>query len=182
MKENDEAGAVPDVSAAEAAGSFEELADDVLLLRMVRELQQVQRQQAAELYSLRRDLLEDRRAQANRSAFDAVHPAIDQIELMQATLPESESDAARHVSVLLSSLRMVLRRLGFVPFTVDVGDPFDPARMECVEYAEGEQGVVLAVLRAGYRADGVVVRPCGVAIAQPAAVSSGLERELEGGT
>ena len=170
-----------------AAESIDELADDLLhLLRMVRELsdgqaalrahvdsllaqqQQFQRQQATELYNLRRDLLGDRRAQANRSAFDAVHPAVDQIELLQAALPESES-SARSMSVLLSALRMVLGGLGFVPFSVEVGDPFDPTRMECIEYAEGEKGVVLAVLRPGYRADGAVVRPCGVAIADPVA-------------
>ncbi len=169
-----------------AAESMDELADDLLhLLRMVRELsdgqaalrayvesslaqhQQVQRQQAAELYNLRRDLLDDRRAQANRSAFDAIHPAVDQIELIRATLPDSECPAARHMSVLLSALRMVLQGLGFVPFSVEVGDSFDPARMECVEYAAGERGVVLAVLRPGYRANGAVVRPCGVAIAAP---------------
>jgi molecular chaperone GrpE (heat shock protein) len=179
-----------------AAGSIQELADDLLLLlRMVRglsdaqtemraqvesalsRLQQIQRQQAAELYNLRRDLLNERRAQANRSAFDAVHPVIDHIGLIQASMSDCDSSVARHMSALLSALRMLLRGLGFAPFSVDVGAPFDPARMECVEYAKGEQGVVLAVLRPGYQADGVVVRPCGVAIADPAAASPDLASE-----
>lgn len=177
-----------------AAASMDELSDDVLhLLRLVRELsdgqkaqhgqiessiselRDVLRQHATELHNLRRDLLDQRRAQASRSAFDAVHPAIDQIELVHASLPDRESDSARHISAVLSALRMVLRGLGFAPFSVDVGDPFDPARMECVEYAEGEQGVVLAVLRPGYRTDDVVVRRCGVAIADPAAAASTTE-------
>lgn len=172
-----------------AAGSIEEISDDLLhVLRIVRglsdaqsdlharlesSLEKLERGHAAEFDKLRRDLLGERRAQANRSAFDAIHPAVDQIEMMQATLPDSESEAARYTSVLLSTLRMVLRGLGFDSFSVTVGDRFDPARMECVDYAAGDQGVVLRVLRPGYEADGVVVRRCGVAIADPAADAGG---------
>jgi molecular chaperone GrpE (heat shock protein) len=74
--------------------------------------------------------------------------------------------------VALSSLRRVLRTLGFEEFEVAEGEPFDPARMESLEYAEGEQGVVLSVIRPGYLANEVVVRPCGVRIADPSAAAA----------
>jgi molecular chaperone GrpE len=124
-----------------------------------------------ELSSLRRDLLGDRRTQANRSAFDAIHPTIDHLYQVHDSLDESADGVRGEVSAALSSLKNVLRGLGYAEFAVEVGAPFDPARMECVEYAEGEPGVVLELVRPGYRADDVIVRPCGVRIADPSRVA-----------
>ncbi len=180
--------------------TMEEVADDLLCLeRLVRQLaagqdelralvqsaavqlQEMKAQHAMELRNLRRDLLEEGRAQVGRNAFDAIHPALDYMDLVRTAAAPAGGEWARQISAVQSALRMVLRGLGFTPFTVEVGAPFDPARMEVVDYADGERDTVLAVVRPGYEADGVVVRPCGVDIADPTAAASP-EPETDDGT
>jgi len=176
-----------DTESMEVDATIEELAEDMVhVLMAIRdlsqkhaeltalvetsllELQRASRQQASELNVLHRDLVGDRRAQANRAAFNAIHPAIDQIRLIHDALGTDQDEAKLQISAVLSLLRMVLQGLDYVEFVVEANDPFDPATMECVEYREGELGKVLDVVRPGYRANGVVVRPCGVRIADPA--------------
>jgi molecular chaperone GrpE len=169
--------------AHDAQATVEELAEDMVhVLEAIRglgdgqaelstrleELAGAHRQQAVELGTLRRDLLGDRRAHANRAAFDAIHPAIDQIRAIHDGLGDGAAGTKLQLSAVISSLRVLLQGLGFVEFVVEVDEPFDPTRMECVAYADGEPGVVLAVVRPGFRTNGAVVRPCGVLIADPA--------------
>lgn len=137
------------------------------LVEGLTELGRAQRQQAVELDGLRRDLLGDHRARAHATAFDALHPAIDHIELVCASLDGHDDERRMALASTLSVLRRAVQTLGYRPFTPELGEPFDPTEMECLDYGDGDPGVVLAVLRPGYRANGMLARPCGVQIAEP---------------
>lgn len=121
------------------------------------------RAQAVELDTLRRELLGDSKARSTRGVFNAVVMAMDLLRMLQAGAADPGGGAA-----VLAGLRNLLQSLGYLEFVIGVGRPFDAAWMECVEYAEGPPGVVLGVVRPGYRSGDTVVRPCGVRIADPA--------------
>lgn len=153
---------------------LEELAEDMLQLReRLDRLETSLRESVAGLAravsAIHRDLLSERRALAARHAFDAVLPTLDSFRLMRQGLESAGTDAdirAQLTGVILA-LTQLLQGLGFAEFEAEVGEKFDPARMQCAGYAEGEAGVVLAAVQPGYRAHDIVVRPAGVLIADP---------------
>ena len=83
----------------------------------------------------------------------------------QAIDAEGDGRAWRLVRAVVSSLSNLLQSLGFEAFEAEEGEPFDPHRMECLGFQEGEPGIVLEAVRSGYRIDQTVVRPAGVHIA-----------------
>ncbi|HEX6862888.1 MAG TPA: nucleotide exchange factor GrpE, partial [Thermoanaerobaculia bacterium] len=81
--------------------------------------------------------------------------------------PGADGQLFAQVNGVVSALAGLLQGLGFHELVPEVGEPFDPATMECVGYAPGRPGVVLAGVHPGYRAHDVIVRPAGVLIADP---------------
>jgi len=121
--------------------------------------------------SLRRELAGDRKGLALRSVFDPTASALDQLEAIRRGFhPEREQAAFGQVSAAVAALDNLLLALGFSRFTPQIGDPFDPSRMQCLGYVPGEIGVVLQILRKGYLAGDVLARPAGVLIADPESV------------
>lgn len=166
---------------------FEELAEDMLeLLRRVKSieatssemsgrLEQVEqtlrdgsRLQTRETDALRRDLLGERKAANAVSVFNAVVPTLDSLRLMHTKLHQTKDARTRaQLYAVIEALAMVLRGLGFLEFQVEKGELFDPGRMECLGFGNGEPGIVLEVTRPGYQAYEAVIRPAGVLIGDP---------------
>lgn len=118
--------------------------------------------------SVRSDLAESRKGLALRSVFDPTALALDQLEAVRKGFdPEKEQAIYGQVSAATSTLSNLLQSFGFTRFAPDMGTPFDPARMQCLGYAQGQPGVVLQVLQPGYMAGEMLVRPAGVLIADP---------------
>jgi molecular chaperone GrpE len=121
-----------------------------------------------ELDAMRRELLGDRKALAARGTFNAILPTLGTLVEMQRGLQGEEHEQIRaQIHGIICSLRNLIQSLGFSEFSPAKGDPFDPTAMECDGYAEGPEGVVLQVMRAGYRVGDAVVRPAGVLLAEP---------------
>ncbi len=124
---------------------------------------------AKELDAVRRDLLGESKSLAALSVFNAVVPWLDSLRTMRdQMLAKKDKKVRSRLESAIDAIIGMLQGLGFEEFRVNEGEPFDPTRMECTEYAEGEPGVVLHVDRPGYRCDRMVVRHAGVRIADPA--------------
>jgi len=125
--------------------------------------------QSRQLAKTRQELIEEHKSLMASASFQAVNAAR---ESLAATLDglERKRDArtCRQLEAVLSTLKTLIQSLGFREFHAREGDAFDPERMECVGYAEGEPATVLRAMSAGYEADGRVFRPAGVVIAAPA--------------
>ena len=180
----------PERSTAEH-DSLEEIAEDMLdLLTRVRALEDTQRQVLAgvdalgvqmaasatthgrELHALRQDVVGDRKALAGLNMFNTVVQKLDPFRQMRAGLDEQKDERmCAQLDGLIASLEQLLRSSGFTPFHAAAGERFDPARMECVGYEQGEPDVVLAQVRCGYEAGTTLARPVGVLIAPPQAPS-----------
>lgn len=171
----------------EAAAGIDELAEDMVeLLRRLKDLERAGAELGARLErieeqvvaggqeigrtvdALRRDLIEERRAMTSRHAFDAVCPVLDSLRATRDSLPDGVDEVVRdQLAAVISTLSTLLQGLGFARFDVEEGAAFDPARMECVGYAEGTPGVVVRAVRPGFAVGEAVVRPAGVLIAEP---------------
>ena len=170
-----------------APSAIDEIAEDMLhLLERVAALEQSNAEQAGRIDhvaqlvrethvnlgrsidTLRRDLLEERKALVNRAAVEAVTSGIVPLRIMLRSLnPEADARLLGQLGAVLGSLGGVLQTLGVREFEPAVGDLFDPAHMECIGYAEGTRGTVLEVCSPGYFAGDAVVRPAGVLIGDP---------------
>jgi molecular chaperone GrpE (heat shock protein) len=129
---------------------------------------------ARALGAMQRDLVGERRGLATRVVFEAVVAALDSLAAMRDGLDgERDGRMLTQIRAVHGTLTNVLQALGFSRFEAEVGEPFDPARMEPLGYAEGARGVVLAAVRPGYLAENAVVRAAGVLIADPAGPSDG---------
>jgi len=189
------------IKAASAAprshDALEELADDLLqLLRRVQALEQRQEDILARLdqltqqvqhglhglgqqtESLARDLAGERKGLALIGIFNATLPALESLDAIRGVLdPDKDPVFQRQVAAVCDILSRLLRSLGLTEFRPAGGQPFDPWSMECRGFADGPPGVVLGVIRPGYRAAEQVLLPAAVRIADPAT----LERNKEKG-
>jgi molecular chaperone GrpE (heat shock protein) len=167
--------------------NLEEIAEDMVhLLERLRSMEQAQQELADRienvgeqvsaqmtatrrtLNALRRDLLEENKAQASRHAFDAIVPVLDSMRaLLNGLDADEDTKTIAQLGAVTSALSNLLQGLGYDVFDAALGEPFDPARMECLGFAEGEPQTVLEAVRPGYRAGDTVVRPAGVRIAEP---------------
>jgi len=174
-------GGLAPAGAPELERTVEEIAHDTVeLLRRMQLLEDRQNQMLARLDQLdpllravvhqgqttHRELVGDRKALAVRGVFKEVVPVLDSLEAMEAGLDEG-SVVRMQLRGVNVALRSLLEYLGFEPFRPAVDDPFDPASMEFAGYAEGAPGRVLGVVRPGYRARDLIVRPAAVRIAPP---------------
>jgi molecular chaperone GrpE (heat shock protein) len=175
---------------------LEEIADDMLRLmqcvkavqdavaglqarmdQMEQTIQASSRAYAHEIHTMRTSLVGERKASAALTTLGAVAGWMDSLSEMRDRLTSQKDAKLRNqLDAVLDRSIMMLRTLGFEEFQVCEGDPFDPARMECVGYADGLPGIVLTARRPGYHASGKIVRPAGVVIADP---RSGISSEQD---
>lgn len=163
--------------------TVEEIAQDTVeLIRRMQLLEDRQNQMLTRLEQLEpilrgvlhqgqtthRELVGDRKALAVRSVFKEIVPVLDALEAMEAGLDEG-SPVRMQLRGVNVALRSILEHLGYEPFHPTAGDLFDPARMEFAGYADGPSGRVLSVVRPGYRARDLIIRPAAVRIAAPVA-------------
>ncbi len=139
-----------------------------------RRVQDANRSLASELAQQRRELLGDRKSVLARGMFNAVVAHLDNLRTMRARLAEGRDKKDKHNRLVVKQLEAIeltlltaIQGLGFQEFHVTVGDPFTPSTMECLGYAAGEPGIVLRVLRPGFRSTEGVARPAAVMIADP---------------
>ena len=113
-----------------------------------------------------REIAREREAERFRVAGEWL-PVVDDLDRAIAHVPEDDQTG------LVVGLRAVrdhaldiLARLGFPRFE-DVGEQFDPARHEAVSAvtSDAERGTVVAVVRPGYGAPEVILRPASVVVA-----------------
>jgi molecular chaperone GrpE (heat shock protein) len=128
-------------------------------------LEKQKRSLTIELGKLRDELLSERKAFIGRATFNAILPALESLDLRRQGLSEAGDDVSlKHVSGVYDLLTIILQSIGFSTFRANPGDPFDANCMECSKFEEGEPGKVLRVERAGYRAGGVIAKPCTVVV------------------
>jgi molecular chaperone GrpE (heat shock protein) len=120
------------------------------------------------LEALRAEVAGERKSLALRMIFEPVATALDSLEMLrQGLVSEADQHAHGQLTAAVATLANTLTALGFERFDVAAGERFDPNRMQCFGYAEGEPGLVLEALQPGYTAASVVVRPASVLIADP---------------
>jgi molecular chaperone GrpE (heat shock protein) len=179
--------------------SLEEIAEDMLdLLKKIERLEETQKdivdavnhlkgiieqsqqRQEKDLDKIRRELIGEHKTAAVRNVFNAVIPVIDSLKSMMEGLdPEEDSRMLQQKSAISSTLRVLIQQLGFNEFSVEIGETFDPNRMEILGYenANGENGRVSKMIRTGYQTSSAIVRPCGVLVLGPSVISDDEETQ-----
>jgi len=163
---------------------FEEIADDMLhLMEQMRRnekrlkdmehslhqtteiLSQSIKSSRMELDKLKDSLFSEKKAFLARSTLNAILPALESLEILGESKRGDRRDMdPDQISVLSNMLRNIIQSLGYTRFAANAGDSFDPGSMECLDYAEGNSGVVVRTINAGYRAGETVIKPCGVVL------------------
>lgn len=186
-------GAAPDAAprgdSSSFAGQLDELADDMLML--MKRVKSIEAQQSQllqrldqldgslgqigaaterEFVKLRRELLGERKYIAQMSTFSAVVTSLERLRTVYEELdPRIDPVAVTQIDALIQTLATMLRALGFAEFEPEVGEAFDPTRMECVGYAAGSANRVVRCVRPGFSCGEQIVRPAAVIIASPLA-------------
>jgi molecular chaperone GrpE (heat shock protein) len=183
----------PTRRAVDVVEALEEIAEDTLHLmertgaidtrlgtmadqvgRMVQLLEERLTADARAVDQLRRDLLGERREQSARQSFDAVVPAVDALRAMHDGLDPACDERMRiQVAGVIGLLGGLLQRLGFVEFSAQPGEAFDPSRMLCLGNTDGPAGRVVAAIQPGFLAHDAVARPAGVLVGTPAPSTTG---------
>ncbi|MDQ4092726.1 MAG: nucleotide exchange factor GrpE, partial [Actinomycetota bacterium] len=115
----------------------------------------------------RRDVEQAGAAERARVAAEWL-PVLDNLELALQHAHADPASIVAGVAAVRDQALAVLGRFGFTR-SEDLGLPFDPARHEAVQVVDApdaEPGTVVKVLRAGYAADGGLLRPAVVAVAR----------------
>jgi hypothetical protein len=136
-----------------------------------------------EVAQVRAELLSRQRGLALRDLFDGMIGPWERLRSLSDAIRQpspsrkpavNAANLARQREALSNQLQAVvailgrsLRDLGFEEFTAEEGQAFDPHCMECAGYATGPTGVVLKVVKPGYRAGDITVSPVQVLIADP---------------
>jgi molecular chaperone GrpE len=113
-----------------------------------------------------RQRADDWRAERARVAAEWL-PVLDNLELALGHAAADPTSIAQGVEAIRQQAIDVLRRLGFSRLD-DVGIPFDPSRHEAVRVVtapDAVPGTVVEVIRPGYAALDVLLRPAVVAVA-----------------
>lgn len=126
------------------------------------------RSHGRQLNQMHQALIGEQKSLSVMLVFNAVVGALDQLRDMQSGLDaEQDATTVNQLVAINETLARVLRSLGFEQFDAEIDEPFDPTRMSCVGYDDGESGVVLRAGRSGYTVGDDVVRPASVFIASP---------------
>jgi molecular chaperone GrpE len=94
-------------------------------------------------------------------------PVVDNLERALGHAGADPQAIVQGIEAVREEALNVLQRLGFTRLD-DVGVPFDPSRHEAVRVAEAPDavpGTVVEVIRPGYAAADVLLRPAVVAVA-----------------
>ena len=140
------------------AGGAEEQQDQILRLQ-------------ADLENLRRRSERRRQeavATARQDLLSGILPVLDNLERALQAAADPDDQLAVGVGMVRAQLLETLGRAGLE--AVPAKGPFDPRFHEvvaCLPSEELAEGQIMAVVRTGYQADGVVLRPAQVQVAGP---------------
>ncbi len=104
-----------------------------------------------------REEWQEKQIYASVAVISKVLPVLDTIQKAASHLLDPGLDLGT------KSFTDVLTELGVVKLKV-IGIPFDPATMECIEVADGEDQKVLDELLPGYVYKGILIRPAKVKV------------------
>ncbi|MDP2629251.1 MAG: nucleotide exchange factor GrpE [Candidatus Harrisonbacteria bacterium] len=94
-----------------------------------------------------------------------LHELLTILDSFDLALSSSKDEETKKgVTMIKSQLEETLKRQGLERLSVREGDQFDPSTHEAVEEGEGESGMVLDVLVAGYSLHGKVIRAAKVKV------------------
>lgn len=117
---------------------------------------------------------EETRQRASQRLVEALLPVLDSFDAAFAHEPQTPGEELlkKGVTGTFHQLMEILQREGLEPIEA-AGQPFDPEVHEAVTGGIGDDLIVAAVLRRGYRLRGRVLRPSMVAVAPVGEVEEG---------
>lgn len=106
-------------------------------------------------------------------------PVLDHLEQALAGISEAEKQSGwvKGVELAVKELNQVLQSEGLGQIAAD--GQFDPSLHEAVDTADGENNMILKVVRKGYNLNGKVLRPAGVVVGRKENVILGSEATPE---
>ena len=106
-------------------------------------------------------------------------PVLDHLEQALSGISEEEKQSgwAKGVELAVKELNQVLQSEGLNQIATE--GQFDPNLHEAVDTQEGEDNMILKVVRKGYTLNGKVLRPAGVIVGRKANVTLGSETTPE---
>lgn len=161
-----EAAAMAEAAAAEAAAEAAELDVAALLAERDALLDQLQRARADYANLKRRSEQEIDRARvaASERIMREVLPVLDDLKDGLGLIPADREDGlANGMRLVEQKFRSSLGRLG-VEEVASLGQPFDPAQHEAVDFDPAGGNVVVAVYRPGFRLGDALLRPAMVKV------------------
>jgi molecular chaperone GrpE len=155
--------------------------DGMTLEAELDDLRQKYLRAVADYQNLRRRSDEERKEWARYTLTSVILNYLPVLDDLDRALESVDADIAEHrwvegVRMVQRKFRTVLESSGVQPIDAE-GQPFDPAAHEAISYAPGPEGLVVAVVQAGYTVDGRVIRPARVVVGsgQPAPGAPGTQ-------
>jgi len=96
-------------------------------------------------------------------------PLLDHFENAMQLLPEEKDDFEKGIEIIFKEINNILARYGLVKIDNLAGEVFNPFEQEAIGYEENKEfpeGVVIDVLRAGYRLGEKLLRPASVKVSK----------------
>jgi len=96
-------------------------------------------------------------------------PLLDHFENAMQLLPKEKDDFEKGIEIIFKEMNNILLRYGLVKIDNLVGEVFNPFEQEAIGYEENvefPEGVVIDVLRAGYRLGEKLLRPALVKVSK----------------
>lgn len=138
-----------------------------LLAEIRKEIGDQKHQISVEFAKLKNEFFGEQKALINRKTFDTIIPTLDSLIIMKDSLSLKQKGIPSQLDSVIALMNNVIQSLGFSAFQSEIGSGFNPAQMECIGFSEkGEPGTIVKVIRPGYKAGSVIVRPCGVLLAK----------------
>jgi molecular chaperone GrpE len=102
---------------------------------------------------------------ANREVLRTLLPILDDLERAFDSLPTKLAEVAwvEGIKLIHRKFQAIIESFGVTEVEA-LGKPFDPNLHEAVAHVEGEEGIVVEVIRKGYKLKDKLVRPSMVAV------------------
>ncbi len=107
-------------------------------------------------------------------------PVLDHLEQAVGGMNDADRQSgwAKGVELAVRELNQVLQSEGLGEIATE--GQFDPNLHEAVDTTEGENNMILKVVRKGYNLNGKVLRPAGVVVGRSHSAPEGASRDKEG--
>lgn len=117
---------------------------------------------------------------ANADLVMSMLPVLDDMERAFASIPHTlaKQDWVNGFKMIERKLRSALEAYGVSEIKAE-GEPFDPRFHEAVRYGKGKEGMVVEVIRKGYKLNDRVIRPAMVVVGGVEGVEEAEEKKEE---